>query len=68
MEMLIGIVIGIVFASSYFVVYNLGKKRNNLQNMEEISDIEKAKMRRLQEGFNNVMNYDINVALGKGER
>ena len=36
--------------------------------MEEISEIEKAKMRRLQEGFNNVMNYDINVALGKGER
>ena len=68
MEMLIGIVIGIVFASSYFVVYNLGKKRNNLQKMEEISEIEKAKMRRLQEGFNNVMNYDINVALGKGER
>ena len=68
MEMLLGIVIGSLFASSYFVVYNLGKKRKKITEMEEISEIDKAKMKRMQEGFNNVMNYDINVAMGKEER
>lgn len=68
MEMLLGIVIGSLFASSYFVVYNLGSKRKKVTEMEEISDIDKAKMKKLQEGFNNVMNYDINVAMGKEER
>ena len=63
----LGLVIGSLFASSYFVVYNIGKKKNNTK-LEDISNLDKEKMKRLQEGFNNVMNYDINVAMGKGDR
>ena len=63
----LGLVIGSLFASSYFVVYNIGKKKNNTK-LEDISSSDREKMKRLQEGFNNVMNYDINVAMGKEDR
>ena len=63
----VGLVIGSLFASSYVWVYNRGKKNKNTE-IEEISNLDKEKMKRLQEGFNNVMNYDINVAMGKGDR
>ena len=63
----LGLVIGSLFASSYFVVYNIGKKKNNTK-LEDISSFDREKMKRLQEGFNNVMNYDINVAMGKEDR
>ena len=63
----LGFVIGSLFASSYFVVYNIGKKKNNTQ-LEDISSSDREKMKRLQEGFNNVMNYDINVAMGREDK
>ena len=63
----LGLVIGSLFASSYFVVYNIGKKKNNTK-LEDISSSDREKMKKLQEGFNNVMNYDINVAMGKEDR
>lgn len=63
----LGLVIGSLFASSYFVVYNIGKKKNNTK-LEDISSFDREKMKRLQEGFNNVMNYDINVAMGREDK
>ena len=63
----LGFVIGSLFASSYFVVYNIGKKKNNTK-LEDISSYDREKMKRLQEGFNNVMNYDINVAMGREDK
>ena len=63
----LGLVIGSLFASSYFVVYNIGKKKNNTK-LEDISSYDREKMKRLQEGFNNVMNYDINVAMGREDK
>ena len=63
----LGFVIGSLFASSYFVVYNIGKKKNNTK-LEDISSFDREKMKRLQEGFNNVMNYDINVAMGREDK
>ena len=63
----LGFVIGSFFASSYFLVYNIGKKKNNTK-LEDISSYDKEKMKRLQEGFNNVMNYDINVAMGREDK
>ena len=63
----LGLVIGSLFASSYFVVYNIGKKKNNTK-LEDISNSDREKMKRLQEGFNNVMNYDINVAMGREDK
>ena len=63
----LGFVIGSFFASSYFLVYNIGKKKNN-KKLEDISSSDREKMKRLQEGFNNVMNYDINVAMGREDK
>ena len=63
----LGLVIGSLFASSYFVVYNIGKKKKNTK-LEDISSFDREKMKRLQEGFNNVMNYDINVAMGREDK
>ena len=63
----LGLVIGSLFASSYFVVYNIGRKKNNTK-LEDISSSDREKMKRLQEGFNNVMNYDINVAMGREDK
>ena len=63
----LGLVIGSLFASSYFVVYNIGKKKNNTK-LEDISSSDREKMKKLQEGFNNVMNYDINVAMGREDK
>ena len=63
----LGFVIGSLFASSYVWVYNRGKKNKNAE-IEEISNLDKEKMKRLQEGFNNVMNYDINVAMGREDK
>ena len=36
--------------------------------LEDISSSDREKMKRLQEGFNNVMNYDINVAMGREDK
>ena len=63
----LGFVIGSFFASSYFLVYNIGKKKNYTK-IEDISSYDREKMKRLQEGFNNVMNYDINVAMGREDK
>ena len=64
----LGFVIGLFFASSYILVYNIGKKSYNNTVVEDISEIDKEKIKRLNEGFNNVMAYDINVAMGKEDR
>ena len=64
----LGFVIGSFFASSYFLVYNIGKKSYKNTVVEDISEIDKEKIKRLNEGFNNVMAYDINVAMGKEDR
>lgn len=64
MNFIVGIICGLLVASSYVFIYNKGKKSNK-NTVEPISNEEIEKRRKLQEGFNNVMNYDINVALGK---
>jgi hypothetical protein len=43
------------------------QKKNNTK-LEDISSSDREKMKRLQEGFNNVMNYDINVAMGREDK
>lgn len=62
---ILGIVLGLLFASSYLIVYNLGKKKNKNVEVEEISLEEKEKIRKYREGFSNMMNYSIDVAMGK---
>ena len=67
--MIIGVILGVflsfLLASSHFVAYNLGKKSRKTVTKEEISEEEKIKIKKINEGFQNMMNYDVNVALGK---
>lgn len=65
---ILGIVLGVLFASSYLIVYNLGKKKNKNVEVEEISSEEKEKIRKYKEGFANMMNYSIDVAMGRGDK
>lgn len=65
---LIGFILGILFASSYLMVYNLGNKKNKNVKLEDIDKEEKEKYKKYQEGFNNMMNYSIDTALGRGEK
>lgn len=67
--MILGAILGVFFtillASSHLVAYNLGKKSRKSTVKEEISEDEKEKIKKINEGFQNMMNYDLNVALGK---
>lgn len=72
---LFGIVLGVagafIFLGVLVVVYELGKRsvspRGVLKTTSDIKDIEKEKeLARMNEGINNIMNYDYNVAMGLG--
>lgn len=67
--MVIGILIGICLMVSYGGVFYLGykysyKPKENIEENEE-EEKEKLKAKLRDEGFQNILNYDIDVALGK---
>lgn len=69
--MVIGIIIGMLLIVSYGGVFYLGYKFANKSKVEVVESEDKereklvAKLR--DEGFQNIMDYDINVALGRGD-
>lgn len=69
--MVVGIIIGILLVFSYGGVFYLGYKFSYKtkeyieENEEEEKEKLKAKLR--DEGFQNILNYDIDVALGRGD-
>ena len=61
----LGFVIGSLFASSYVWVYNRGKKNKNTE-IEEISNLDKEKMKRLQEGLTMLWIMTLMWLWGRG--
>lgn len=69
--MILGVFLGVfstVFlASSHIMAYNLGKRSRKTTSEEEISEYDLKRIKKMNEGFANIMNYSVDVALGKGE-
>ena len=71
--MLLGAFLGsfftIIFASCTIIAYNLGKRSRKTEKKTEISREDEAKLEKanqFKEGFQNIMDYNINVFHGKG--
>jgi hypothetical protein len=69
MNILIGLVIWLVFFTflglSFYLGYRLGGKRKPVEPKQ--SEKEKEELKRRMKGLQNMMNYDINQALGGGK-
>ena len=64
--MVVGILIGIFLMVSYGGMFYLGYKFSpKIEKEEDEKELMIAKLR--DEGFQNIMNYDIDVALGRRE-
>lgn len=65
--MIIGIILGILFTlfvgGMMYFFYLLGKKSN--KNIDDIDSKKLHLMKLREEGFQNVMTYDYDVALGR---
>ena len=68
--MLIGILLGIaimlVLFLCLFLGYKLGHKTKPIEN--KLTPLEKEELKRREEGFLNIMNYDYNKALERGKQ
>lgn len=64
---ILGVVTTCLFAFFLILAYNLGKKNNKKVEKEDISKEERENIKRINEGFQNIMNYSVDVALGKGK-
>jgi len=67
--MVIGVLIGILLMVSYggmfYLGYKFAEKTKPPVEYEEVEEKEKMKAKLRDEGFQNIMNYDINIALGR---
>ena len=66
MEILIGFALCLVFFLCLGLTFYLGYRQGQKKKVkaEPISMEEKLRLERIQKGFNSVMSYDINKALG----
>lgn len=69
--MVIGIIIGMLLIVSYGWVFYLGYKFADKSKVEVVESEDKEREKQVarlrDEGFQNIMDYDINVALGRGD-
>lgn len=63
--MLIGVSIGVGGCLVLFLSGYIGYKLNHKQVKQSQTDYELDQQLKRDEGFNNVMNYDYNIAVGK---
>lgn len=63
--MLIGIFIGVIFMVMLFLCVYIGYKLQTKHKPLEQTDEEKRTLRLRDEGFENIFNFDYDVALGK---
>jgi len=71
---IIGVTVTMLFGSLFYLGFNYGSHYNEVDTIEEDKEeIEKMKLikeeaRRRNQGLNNIMDYDIEVALGRREQ
>jgi len=63
--MLIGIAIGIVIMAMLFLCVYIGTKLQFKPKVQIQTEQEIEALRKRDEGFSNIMDYDYNVAIGK---
>ena len=63
--MLTGIIIGIAIMAMLFLCVSIGYKLNNKPKAQLHTEQELNALRKRNEGFTNIMDYDYNVAIGK---
>lgn len=67
---IIGVTITLLFGSLFYLGFNYGSHYNEVDTIEDKEEIEKMKLikeeaRRRNQGLNNIMDYDVEVALGR---
>lgn len=63
--MLIGILIGVAIMAMLFLCVYIGYKLQLKPKVQSQTEQELEALKKREEGFNNIFNYDQNVALGK---
>lgn len=70
---IIGVTATLLFGSIFYLGFNYGSHCNDIEAIESIEEARKKKLqeeeaRRRNQGLNNIMDYDIDVALGRREQ
>lgn len=69
MNILIGLVMWLVFfifiGLSFYLGYRMGSKKRPIES--KLTEKEREELKRRMKGLQNMMNYDINQALGGGK-
>lgn len=61
----IGVLITVAFFSCLAVAYYMGRRQRKVDIVEKLSQEEELEQQRRLKGFDNVLNYDYDVAIGK---
>ncbi|MEG0133107.1 MAG: hypothetical protein RR851_13190 [Clostridium sp.] len=64
---LIGYTVGLITCIALFLAYKIGGKVNTPKKHEESTKDEMEQLKR-QRGMQNIMDYDIDVAIGRREQ
>ena len=62
---IIGSLVTVVFLLCLYGAYTLGRKQRKTDITTKLSEQEQLEIKKKLKGFENIMNYDYDVAIGK---
>lgn len=65
MDALIGSLITVIFFACISIAYYVGRKHNKTEIAEQLTEQEQKEEELKLKGWENVLNFDVDVALGK---
>jgi hypothetical protein len=68
MEYVIGLVVGLIFciflALAFYAGYRMSERKKPAEVVPELTEKQREELKRRNEGLNNIMNYDMQQAMG----
>ena len=65
MDTLIGVLATVFFFSCLYIAYTVGLRHAKKSILDKRTEQEELELERQRKGFDNIMNFDMDVALGR---